>query len=79
MSRPVCKERAHDIVTDGRCCLTSCFADPDKFNGFLLLGYGVMWLIVMIYIASLALRQRNLRRDIELMEQILQEDDEVGI
>ena len=53
-------------------------ADPDKFNGFLLLGYGVMWLIVMIYIASLALRQRNLRRDIELMEQILQEDDEVG-
>lgn len=53
-------------------------ADPDKFNGFLLLGYGVMWLIVMIYIISLALRQRNLRRDIELMEQILQEDDEVG-
>lgn len=52
-------------------------ADPDKFNGFLLLGYGIMWLIVMIYIASLALRQRNLRRDIELMEQILQEDDEL--
>jgi CcmD family protein len=54
-------------------------ADPDKFNGYLLLGYGVMWLIVMIYIASLALRQRNLRQDIELMEQILQEDDEVGV
>ena len=54
-------------------------ADPDKFNGYLLLGYGVMWLIIMIYIGSLALRQRNLRRDIELMEQILQEDDEVGI
>ena len=52
--------------------------DPNKFNGYLLLGYGVMWLIVMIYIASLSLRQRNLRRDIELMEQILQEDDEVG-
>jgi CcmD family protein len=53
-------------------------ADPDKFKGFLLLGYGVMWLIIMIYITSLALRQRNLQRDIELMEQILQEDDEVG-
>ena len=53
-------------------------ADPDKFNGYLLLGYGVMWLIVIVYIASLALRQRNLKRDIELMEQILQEDDEVG-
>ena len=54
-------------------------ADPDKFNGYLLLGYGVMWLIMMIYIASLALRQRNLKHDIELMEQILQEDDEVGV
>jgi len=54
-------------------------ADPNKFNDYLLLGYGVMGLIVMIYIISLALRQRNLRRDIELMEQILQEDDEVGI
>lgn len=53
-------------------------ADPDKFNGYLLLGYAVMWLIVMIYVASLALRQRNMRRDIELMQQILQEDDEVG-
>jgi len=53
-------------------------ADPNQFNGFLLLGYAVMWLIVMIYILSLALRQRNLRRDIELMEQLLQDDDEVG-
>lgn len=54
-------------------------ADPDKFNGFLLLGYAVMFLIVIAYIASLALRQRNLRHDIELMEQILQEDDEVVV
>ena len=53
-------------------------ADPDKFNGYLMLGYGIMWLIFMVYIASLALRQRNVRRDIELMEQILQEDNEVG-
>jgi len=52
--------------------------DPNQFNGFLLLGYGVMWLIAMIYIASLFLRQRNLRRDIELMKRILQEDDEDG-
>jgi hypothetical protein len=52
--------------------------DPNKFNNYLLLGYGVMWLIGMIYIASLALRQRNVRRDLELMEQILQEDDQSG-
>jgi len=52
--------------------------DPNQFNGFLILGYGVMWLIVMVYIISLYLRQRNLRRDLELMKRILQEDDEVG-
>ena len=50
--------------------------NPNQFNSFLLLGYGVMWLIAMIYIISLFLRQRNLRRDIELMKRILQEDDE---
>lgn len=52
-------------------------AEPNKFNDYLLLGYAVMWLIFMIYIASLYIRQRNVHRDIELMEQILQEDDEV--
>ena len=50
--------------------------DSNQFNGFLLLGYGVMWLIMMVYVASLYFRQRNLRRDIELMKRILQEDDE---
>lgn len=50
--------------------------DPNQFNNYLLLGYGVMWAIIMIYIVSLAMRQRNLRRDLELMEQILQEDDQ---
>ncbi|MDX1414546.1 MAG: hypothetical protein R3293_10170 [Candidatus Promineifilaceae bacterium] len=48
----------------------------NQFNGFLLLGYGIMWLIMMVYVASLYFRQRNLRRDIELMKRILQEDNE---
>ena len=51
--------------------------DANQFNGYLLLGYGIMWLIVVVYITSLYLRQRNLRRDMELMKQILQDDDEV--
>ena len=50
--------------------------DPNQFNDYLLLGYLAMWLIGMIYIVSLALRQRNVRRDLDLMEQILQEDDQ---
>ena len=50
--------------------------DANQFNNYLLLGYAVMWLIGIIYIASLAVRQRNLRRDLDLMEQILQEEDQ---
>ncbi len=49
--------------------------DPNQFNNYLFLGYAVMWLIIMIYIGSLGLRQRNLNRDLDLMEQILEEDD----
>lgn len=52
--------------------------DATQFNGYLLLGYGIMGLIALIYIGSLFFRQRNLRRDMELMKQILQEDDENG-
>lgn len=50
----------------------------NQFNNFLVLGYAVMGLIALIYIASLYFRQRNLKRDLELMKRILQEDDEVG-
>ena len=52
-------------------------SDPNQFNNYLLLGYAAMWLIGMIYIASLVLRQKNLNRDLDLMEQILQEDDQL--
>ncbi len=31
--------------------------DPNQFNNFLLLGYAAMWLIGMVYIASLAIRR----------------------
>ncbi len=50
--------------------------DPNQFNGYLILGYVAMWLIGLIYVVSLAMRQRNLRRDLDLMEDILQEDDQ---
>ncbi|MFN2137377.1 MAG: CcmD family protein [Candidatus Promineifilaceae bacterium] len=50
--------------------------DPNQFNNYLFLGYAVMWLIGLIYVASLAMRQRNLRRDLDLMEDILQDGDQ---
>lgn len=50
--------------------------EPNKFNSFLLFGFVFMWVIGVIYIVSLAVRQRNAQQDIELMQRIMQEDDE---
>lgn len=50
--------------------------DPNHFNNYLVLGYGLMWLVGMGYLLNLASRQRNIKQDIELMKQILQEDEE---
>ena len=48
----------------------------NQFNGYLMLGYFVMWIIVMVYIITLIVRQRNLKQDLELMQQILQNHEE---
>lgn len=50
--------------------------DPDRFNLFLIGGYFVMWIIAMIYIYSLASRQRNVKEEIRLLRQLLEEDEE---
>ncbi len=50
--------------------------DPNKFNNFMILGYLVMWIIVMVYIGSLANRQRNIREEVKLLRQLLEEDEE---
>ncbi len=47
----------------------------NQFNGYLMLGYFVMWFIVVIYIITLVVRQRNLKQDLQLMQQILQENE----
>ncbi|MCI0397809.1 MAG: CcmD family protein [Chloroflexi bacterium] len=50
--------------------------DPNKFNNFMVLGYVVLWLVFMIYVFSLANRQRNLHQEIKLMQRLLKEDEE---
>jgi CcmD family protein len=50
--------------------------NPNRFNNYLMLGYGVMGLIMLGYIVTLAVRQRNLQKDLQLMGQLLQEDEE---
>lgn len=51
-------------------------SDPSHFNGYLVLGYFVMWVVGMLYIYSLVARQRNVRQDLQLLRQLLQEDDD---
>lgn len=52
-------------------------SDPNQFNGFMVLGYVVMWLVVMVYLITLSNRQRNVKEEVELLEQLLREDEEV--
>ena len=50
--------------------------NPNLFNNYLVLGYGLMWLVGVGYLLNLASRLRNIKQEIELMKQILQEDEE---
>lgn len=50
--------------------------DPNAFLDFLLLAYGVMWLIALAYVLSLVFQQHNLRRDIALLKQLLEEEND---
>ena len=50
--------------------------DPNRFNGYLILGYGVMWAIALFYILVLANRQRNVREEVHLLRQLLEEDED---
>ena len=42
---------------------------------FLVAGYAIIGAIGLIYIVSLMVRQRNLKRDIEALDAITREDD----
>lgn len=50
--------------------------DPMQFNNYLVLGYVVMWLIGTAYVVSLAVRQRNLQKDVDLLQKLLRENED---
>jgi CcmD family protein len=41
---------------------------------YMIAGYSVIWLLTFVFIASIFIRQRRLRRDLALMEQLLETD-----
>ena len=49
--------------------------DPAITTPYLILGYVVMTGISIIYVISLVNRQRNLKRDLEVMRRLLEEDE----
>jgi len=43
---------------------------PAETTGFMILGYAVIFGVLLLHVASLALRKRNLRRDYDLLKEL---------
>ena len=43
---------------------------PAQTTDYMIMGYGVIFGLMLIYVVSLYLRQRNLKQDLELMEEL---------
>lgn len=48
--------------------------DPNRLNGYLLLGFIVMGVIALIYLFYLQIQSRNTRQELELLSQLLDEE-----
>ena len=49
--------------------------DPNRLNGYLLLGFIVMGVIALIYLFYLQIQSRNTRQELELLSQLLDEEE----
>ena len=47
---------------------------PADTIGYMIAGYGVIFGVMLIYLASLIIRYRNLRQDEEMLEQLDQNE-----
>ncbi len=43
---------------------------------FMIAAYAVFWILTFVFVFSIFNRQRNLRRDLELMEQLLESQEQ---
>ena len=42
---------------------------------FLAAGYAVFWLVTFVFVYSMVSRQRNLQKDLEILERLAKEDE----
>lgn len=43
---------------------------PANTVSYMILGYAVIFVVILIYLASLAIRSRNLRQDLEILKDL---------
>ena len=43
---------------------------------YLAAGYAVFWLVTFVFVYSLVSRQRNIQKELEILEQLAREDTE---
>lgn len=43
---------------------------------YLAAGYAVFWVVTFVFVYSIVSRQRNIQKELEMLEQITQEDTE---
>ncbi len=51
---------------------------PDT-SSYMIAGYAVIFIIMLIYLASLSIRQRNFRKDLELLEELEEKNKESSL
>ncbi len=49
---------------------------PANTLSYMIAGYAVIFMVNIIYLASLAIRQRNLRQEQEILEQVIHSQDQ---
>jgi hypothetical protein len=47
---------------------------PANTTSFMIAGYTIIFGVMLIYLISLLIRQRNLQKDLEVLEEIQAED-----
>ena len=49
---------------------------PAETTSFMIAGYAVIFGVILIYLVSLIVRQNNLKRDLELLEEFGEGDNQ---